>query len=287
MLGDGAYNEPAMKELEPISVIDVVPEERAALLTLLSELSDWEWQQPTVCAGWSVKDVALHLLGDDIGVLSRKRDAFRPGSPHIDNWEELLSFLNEWNDLWVQATRRISPQLLVTLLATTGEETEQHFRSLDGFALGAPVSWAGPDPAPVWLDTAREYTERWLHQQHMRDALRRPGLSDRRFLQPVLDTFVRALPHTYRDAEAPRGSRVMLTITGDAGGAWTLVREAERWALFGDEAPDAASQVIMDQETAWRLFTKGITKEEALRTTTVRGDLPLGMPVLDTVSIIA
>ena len=28
-----------------------------------------------MCLGWSVKDLALHLLGDDIGLLSRLRDA--------------------------------------------------------------------------------------------------------------------------------------------------------------------------------------------------------------------
>ena len=281
------YNGPTMKELAPVSVVDLFPEEREELLTLLSQLSEQEWRRPTVCAGWSVRDVALHLLGDDIGVLSRKRDDFRPGSPHIDDWEELVSFLNEWNELWVRAARRISPRLLITLLGVTGEETHQHFRSLDPFTLGEPVSWAGPEPAPIWLDTAREYTERWLHQQHIRDALGRPGLNDRRFLAPVLDTFVRALPHTFRDVDTPAGSRVRLTITGRAGGAWALVREAATWQLYADEASDAVSEVAMDQETAWRLFTKGITKEAAQRSVTIQGDRSLGMRALDTVSIIA
>ena len=36
------------------------------------------------------------------------------------------------------------------------------------------VNWAGPEPAPIWLDPAREYTERWVHQQHIRDAVRNP-----------------------------------------------------------------------------------------------------------------
>jgi Mycothiol maleylpyruvate isomerase N-terminal domain len=36
--------------------------ERASLLELLSALSAEQWQAPTVCPGWSVKDVALYLL---------------------------------------------------------------------------------------------------------------------------------------------------------------------------------------------------------------------------------
>jgi hypothetical protein len=43
----------------------------------------------------------------------------------------------------------------------------------------------------------------------------------------------------------------------------------------------------MDADTAWRLFTKGISKEEAMARTTIAGDRLLGEKVLDTVSIIA
>jgi hypothetical protein len=45
--------------------------------------------------------------------------------------------------------------------------------------------------------------------------------------------------------------------------------------------------VTLDQETAWRLFTKGISKAEALKTAQIEGQPALGEKVLDTVSIIA
>ena len=51
-----------------------------------------------------------------------------------------------------------------------------------------PIDWAGPEPAPIWLHVAREYTERWVHQQHIRDAVGRPGLNERRWLGPVLES---------------------------------------------------------------------------------------------------
>lgn len=48
---------------------------------------------------------------------------------------------------------------------------------LDLNALGGPVEWAtGSDPAPAWLDIAREYMERYIHQRQIRDATGRPGL---------------------------------------------------------------------------------------------------------------
>ncbi len=126
-----------MKPLEPILIVDLFPAERDALLQLLSGLSEEEWRRPTVCAGWSVKDVALHLLGDDIGKLSRGRDAFS-GAAFVakgdsDVEAELLAWINQANERWVEATRRISPHLLCDLLRFTGEATQRYFESLDLF----------------------------------------------------------------------------------------------------------------------------------------------------------
>ncbi len=279
-----------LQPLEPVLVVHLFPEERRLLLDLLRMLGDEDWNTPTVCAGWSVKDVALHLLGDDLGRLSRGRDAFAGAAftPDGDrDFEaELLDFINDRNDLWVQAARRISPQLVCDLLRFGGDETQRYFESLDLFAIGEPVSWAGPDPAPVWLDIAREYTERWHHHQQIRDALGCPDLTEPRLFAPVLDTFVRALPHTFRDVRAANGTHVRLTISGDAGGVWSLIRE-DRWSLFCEVSEEPQAAVAMDSDTAWRLFTKGIDREAALARTEVAGDRSLALSVLDTVSIIA
>lgn len=281
-----------MNKLEPVLAVDLFPLERQSLLQLLAQLSEDDWQRPTVCAGWTVKDIVLHVLGDDIGLLSRKRDAYDQftvtgNRPQLAAWDDLVTFINVNNALWVQATRRISSRLACALLALTGEELHQYLTSLDPFAYGDAVSWAGPDPAPIWLDIAREYTERWVHQQHIRDAVERPGLKDRHAFAPVLETFVWALPHTFREAQEEEGTRVHLLISGDAGGQWALQREQGTWILgkIDTKRPDA--QVVLDQETAWRLFTKGIGKAEALQRGTFTGNERLAMKVLDTVSIIA
>ena len=52
-----------------IETLHLFPGERAALLELLEEPDFEEWDAPTACPGWSVKDVAAHLLGDDVGRL--------------------------------------------------------------------------------------------------------------------------------------------------------------------------------------------------------------------------
>ena len=46
------------------------------------------------------------------------------------------------------------------------------------------VIWAGSDPAPMWLRVAREYTERWHHQQQIREALGRAFLTEPQWFAP-------------------------------------------------------------------------------------------------------
>lgn len=279
-----------MQPAGPIMVLDLFPQERRQLLELFSDLSEEDWDTPTICQGWTVKDIGLHLFGDDIGYLSGKRDRFN--NPFFRNkdmhaWESLVKNLNEANELWVKAAERISPKLLSDLLALTGKQFYEYLQSLDPMAIDGVVSWAGPDPAPLWLDIAREYTERWLHQQQIRDAVNKPGLKEKRFFHPVLDTFVRALPHTYKDIPVADMIVIQFGVTGEAGGTWYLVGEAKRWSLYTAVELQPIAIVTMDQETCWRLFTKGMNKDQAKANTTIEGDQKLGEKIFDTVSIIA
>ena len=271
----------------PILVVDRFPDLLDALLNLLGNLSSEEWQRPTVAEGWNVHDIALHLLGDEIGILSRKRDGFKEAPVSFATWDELVLWLNERNNQWVRQTRRISPRLLCDLLKLTGDQANVYFNSLDPYMLAGPVSWAGSDPAPVWLDIAREFTERWHHQQHIRDAVGKPGLTESRFLEPVLATFVRSLPRAYQQIEAADGTAITLTIVGDSGGSWSVIRELGRWCLYLGKLPQPRAEVILSGNIVWRLFTKGITKEIARHQMIFSGDQVFGQQMLEAVSIIA
>jgi uncharacterized protein (TIGR03083 family) len=276
-----------MKPPEPIIVTDLFPEVHASLLDLLSGLSAEDWGKPTACARWSVKDIAAHLLGGQLGILSRKRDAYAYSGSPIQNWDDLVTLINNLNDVWVKAASRLSPRVLCDLLTMSGEQVCAYFNTLDPYTTGDPVDWAGREPAPVWLDLAREYTEWWHHQQQIRDAVEKPGLKEPRFFAPVLDAFVRALPHTYRNVDANDGTLVALTISGDAGGRWLLRREDGGWRLYVDSAEKADAEAIIDQEIAWRLFCKGISKDEAVAGATVTGDRVLASKALEMISVIA
>jgi uncharacterized protein (TIGR03083 family) len=276
----------------PIDLRPLFPEERAIFLTLLAVLTADEWHLPTVCTGWTVHDLAVHLLGIDVQILSGGRDGYggppnQPPPGDLNDWDTLVAFIDGRNAAWVEAMRRVSPRLTRELLTFTGDLVTAYLATIDMDAPAIPVSWAGPDPAPTWLHIAREYTERWVHHQQIRDATNRPGFTAPRFFAPVLDAFARALPHTLCQTLAPTGTLVRLTITGPAGNTWTALRAADHWHLTDDHTSPAAAAVTLDQDLAWRLFTKGLDAESAPSGIQINGDHSLATPVARMVTIMA
>ena len=271
----------------PILVADRFPKLRLLLIEILSSLSSDEWASGTVAKHWSIKDIALHLLGGDLGILSRQRDRFNASDQPVRHHGDLIALVNRLNDEWVIAARRLSPRVLCELLSFTGPLVEAYFTSLDPFTIGQPVTWAGPDPAPVWFDIAREFTERWHHQQQIRDAAGRPPLYEPYFLAPVLDTFMRALPFSFRDTTTADHTVIKIQISGEAGGSWFLHRQNLGWELVMETDILPATTIVISQDSAWRVFTKGIDSEHARLEAVITGDSSLASPLFTTVSVIA
>ena len=271
---------------QPILVSELFPILLDELISLLKGLSKAEWDLPTACSSWSVKDVTLHLLGGDIGILSWKRDGDSP-LPPINSWDHLVCLINEQNELWVRGTQRISPPLIIDLLKFTGDQVSSYFLSLDPFAIGDPVDWVSPEPAPIWLDLAREYTERWHHQQHIRDSVGKPGLKEHKFLSPVLETFILALPRTFNKVKAENGTSIVLSLTGSVRKQWTLNIHFGEWRLYEGIAEDYQVNVVIEDDVAWRIFSNEISPVEAKKLVQIDGNQQLGEKVLETVSIIA
>ena len=201
---------------------------RRELIALIQTLGRDEWATPTVCGDWTVGDVVGHLLGVELSNVGRRRDGWSTGPAP---GEDLASWLAAFNEEWVRAARRLSPEIAARLLDVAGAWFEEWVASVDLDATGDAVSWAGPERAPVWLDVAREYTERWTHQAQIREALGRPLLDEARYLGPVIATFAHALPHALRAIDAPAGTVATLRVTGPAGGVWHVHRLSSHWAL--------------------------------------------------------
>ncbi|MEO6316623.1 MAG: maleylpyruvate isomerase family mycothiol-dependent enzyme [Chitinophagaceae bacterium] len=272
----------------PIPTIHLFAALDEQLIQLLHSLSAADWQKPTIAKLWSVKDVAAHLLDGNIRTLSMLRDNHFADAPgNIFTNEDLVNYLNGLNAEWVHAMKRISPQLLVTLLETTGRECSEQLALLPPFATALfAVTWAGETSSLNWFHTAREYTERWHHQQQIRDAVGMQGIMTRDLYYPVLDTFMMALPHAYRHINAAENTVVQITISGEAGGVWWLIKK-ETWILSKTNERVVAAHTTIDASVAWKLFTKSWRKKEVMEYVGMEGDVVLGQPVLDMISVMA
>lgn len=195
--------------------------EREALVGLLTDLDDEAWRARTPCCAWSVHQLAIHLVHDDLRRLSADRDGHAGAWIDAASLDELVVGLDRLNENWVAAVGpTLSPRLTVELLEWLARPTEEHLLGLEPDALESSVAWAGPGPHPNWLDVAREYTERWVHQQQLREAIGRPGLADEDFAGPVVETFARGLP-----AALPRPGeteQTVVRVTGPFERSWTL-----------------------------------------------------------------
>jgi uncharacterized protein (TIGR03083 family) len=279
-----------LRALAPLDTAPLFAPLGAELLTLLRSLRSEQWTLPTICPGWQVRDIVAHLLDSGLRRVAVDRDGQAPPPPDepIGSYAELVAFLNRLNADWVAAMRRLSPASLVEHLELLEARLPAVFAALDPHARARfAVAWAGEEESQVWFDVARELTERWHHQQQIRLAVGAPPLSDPRWSRPVLETFLRALPHRYRAVAAPLGAALEVRIEGAEEYVYTLRREADAWSLWRGTVPQPAARLALGEETAWRLLTHGMSGEEARRRARLDGERALAEPFFSTLSVMA
>jgi uncharacterized protein (TIGR03083 family) len=273
--------------LGAILTTDLLPKIDGLLIELLRSLEPHDWETSTVARQWKVKDVAAHLLDTQLRKLSIVRDGYVDEAPVIRSPADLVALIDRLNRQGVQVYRRLSPRVLICMMEGASRQSAEFHRSLDPFAPAAfAVSWAGETTSPNWFDTARELTERWHHQQQIRLAVDRPGIMTPEFYHPVLDCFMRALPFTYRVVTADPGTLLQFDLSGDCGGTWFLARHDNSWRLVPDPRQRATSRVIIPQEIAWLIFTKGMSRASAAAQVQIDGDRELGLHILGMTAIV-
>jgi uncharacterized protein (TIGR03083 family) len=256
-------------------------EERDDLLRLLRGLSASEWLTATEAPGWTVKDVVLHLLDDDLGWLSRGRDGDRSGVLPMDDHESFVGALAKKNQRWIDGGQGLSPRVMTELLEWSGGQMDAFYASMDLLGEGR-VSWASDRAVPIWFDLAQDLTERWVHQMQIREAVGRVEQYAARYLPVVLRTFVWALPHQYRP-DAPAGTTVQVDLA--VGGSWLLISDgSHRWSLEQGTVETSNARATFTSDAAWRSFTGATVPPEGVH---LEGPAQLCQPLLNVRGIIA
>jgi uncharacterized protein (TIGR03083 family) len=271
----------------PIETLPLFAELDRLLLELLRSLTPEQWQRPTLARLWMVKDVAAHLLDGNLRTLSVLRDGYYGETPTDFSYAGMVAYLNQLNADWVRAMRRVSPAVLTEWLAQSGAEYTAYLRTLDPKAPATwAVAWAGESESKNWFHIARDYTEKWHHQQQIREAVgQTAALMTPALFRPFIETLLRGLPHAYRGVEAPAGVRVRVCIDTAAGGTWELLKTADAWQLAPPATAAPTAEISLAPEVAWQLFTKGLSTAEAAPLVRMAGEKQLAQAALGLVAV--
>jgi len=148
------------------------------------------------------------------------------------------------------------------------------------------VSWAGEAESANWMDTGREYTEKWHHQMQIRDAVGAPRLLTPYWMEPLLDLSVRAFPVSFAHTQAAEGTVASFEVDGETSGAWSVVRGETAWRVVRGRPVSPAALVRTATDDSWRILSNAVQTPGLRDRIEVTGDAALASVLLATRSVI-
>ena len=209
---------------------------------LIDSLAPEDWNRPTPCVGWSVKDVLAHL-GHVEGMLVHRFD--QPQAP--PDWTGEGSPLDRVTAEGVVARRPWSPRQVVDEIARASEATT--------VLLSQPgLDWEEATLTPIGMAPRHVAVEMrvndvYLHLCDIKTAIGRPiddepvdGLDDRPGREVAVGRAVRLTPWALaKRVGATDGQRLRLSLNGPGGAAHDVVmREGKAVTEPQDGAPTAS-----------------------------------------------
>jgi hypothetical protein len=278
-----------MKQIETIHLFPQLTDE---LLNLLRNIDESDWLKSSPIKGRTVKDLVSHIIDGSLRKLSIQRDGFtdKTNIPNIQSYNELVNHIQTLNSDWINVSRRLSPEILIDLLEYFENQFNQFIKTLNPNDTAIfPVSWAGDTESQNWFDIAREYTEVWHHQMQIRLALKKPILMDKKFTEPLYDTFMRGLPYLYKDfTDIESGYKIKISLTGTIDKSWFLERQPEKWVLIEKETEIGNTSVELPDDVAWKIFTNTDREKEKYKSIIkINGDDRIGLKLLDFVTVMS
>jgi uncharacterized protein (TIGR03083 family) len=237
-----------------------------------------EWDLPTECPGWTVKDQLSHLTGIERMLLGQPTPPWDgPLGDHVKN-----DFAAD-NEKWI-AVRRAWPG--DTVLAEFHEVTALRLAALGALSAEA---WAAVGFSPVGQVPYAEFMDvrvydSWVHEQDVRRALDRPGGSGGRASVIALQRVQAAMGFVVgKQAAAPEGSVVRFEVTGPGGDGRRIVIGVEggraRPVAPGTEPTVALTMSSLDL-TRLGCGRASADQVEAAGGIGVEGDAALGQKIL-------
>jgi uncharacterized protein (TIGR03083 family) len=236
-----------------------IADERAALLAFLAGVEDEGWGRPTVCTGWTVKDVLAHMVEGELTVGSIYRGEVRE-LPPADNEVGIA----KWRALPGVAVRAAFWQHGIAAQRVLDPMTEETWRS--------PINALGC--SEVRQLVRLHLFDLAVHGHDLTDALGAPPCWTAR-LPFLVEFVVRAAPMTLaRRTEGVAGS---LDVRVN-GREWTIAG-TDGWSLETPKS-EASARLSIDAENLVLLTTGRRPQQEVLDSAQISGDRPLAERIL-------
>jgi uncharacterized protein (TIGR03083 family) len=219
--------------------------------TFYAGLPDPEWDLATELPGWSVQDLASHIIAIERDTLGD------PAPEHVPDWDALphaAGPVSQYTEVGVDVRRSRTPDEIRAELAEVIAR-----RRPDLVASPREADAAVRGPAGMSAPASRIYPMRtfdvWAHLQDARRATGRPGDLDSLGGQVTRDRLVRALRILLgKELATPPGTAVRLTVDGAVAFDVDLVVGADgRAVAHPAEDGVAEAQISTDWETFVRL----------------------------------
>lgn len=198
-----------MTILDRDQVVAALDQAFDGVIAVADGLAPDEWDLPSPCPGWTVKDNISHVIGTEAMLLGRPTpEVVLPDDlPHVRN------DIGRINEQWVESYRRRTTADVLADLHGVVAERRAALATMDQAAFDTEsFTPAGPDTYGRFMRI--RVMDIWFHEQDVRQAVGRPGHLEGAAPTTTLDEVAATLGYVVgKKAGAPAGSSVRFELT--------------------------------------------------------------------------
>lgn len=259
-----------MTDEELVDALDDVWSSTAAVGTALTEA---EWDAPTDCPGWTVKDVVAHVIGIEETIQGHATPAV-----DVPDYAHVHGDVARMNETWVESMRRLAGAEVLERFTRVTAERLAVLRATDTAGFGAET-WTPRGPGTVRDQLGFRIFDSWVHEQDIRLAVGRPGGFEGPGASATLRRCIDTMGYVVgKKVAPPDGTTVVFELDAPLPARFAVGVDGGR-ATSLDALPSVPSvRIATTGETFVRLAC-GRTSPAAAEVTT-GGDAALGAAVL-------
>lgn len=254
-----------------------------AISELVTSLTEGEWNRPTDCPGWSVRDVVSHIIGVECEVMGDPRPIHTLPRDLFHVRDERSRRMEIQVDVRRHHTgAEMTAELEYTIIRRS-RQLRNEKRSPDTVVRG--VVFDGEVTLEEQL-RGRAF-DVWVHEQDLRRALDVPGNLDSPGALVARDVLLAGLPGVVAQrAGAPRNSAVVFDVSGPVEFLRTVrIDDQGRGTVDGSPSLGPAVSFALDWETYLRLACGRVRPDAVSDQVKIEGDTQLARAILDNFAV--